>query len=314
MELSVIIVNWNTRDLVLECLRSLYRDTSGLSTEVLVVDNGSCDGSAESIRAAFPGVILIENSRNLGFARAGNQGLARSRGRYILFLNTDGLVQEGAVRLLLDFMEATPRAAIVGPQLLNPDGSKQNSFDNFPTLISEGLNKSLLRLLFPARYPSKRLSFSSPVEVESAIGACLMVRRDAIDDVGPMDEDYFFFMEETDWCFRMRQRGWKVYLVPQARVIHLQGRTAGRVKARARVEYYRSRYLFFKKNRGELQAGALRVILFLKLSVALPAQGLICFLTLFLGKRARRKLAVTWTLFLWHVRLCPEKPGLKEYA
>ena len=311
MDLSVIIVNWNTRELVLESLRSLHGTTGGLSIEVFVVDNGSSDGSVESIRTAFPRVVLVQNTKNIGFARANNQVLGRARGRYILLLNTDGILQGDAVAVLLEFMEKTPEAGIAGPQLVNPDGTKQNSFDNFPTLLSEGLNKSLLRMLFPERFPSKRLSFPSPIEVESVIGACLMVRRDAVDEVGPMDEDYFFFMEETDWCYRMRERGWRVYLVPQARVVHLQGGTAGRVKAQARVEYYRSRYLFFKKNRGSLQAGVLTGILLLKLSIGLLAHGLVCLFTFFLNRKARQKLAITWTLFVWHVRFCPEGAGLK---
>ncbi|MFB0507409.1 MAG: glycosyltransferase family 2 protein [Thermodesulfobacteriota bacterium] len=312
MDLSVIIVNWNTRQLVVESLQSLYRAIGDFSMEVFVVDNGSSDGSVEAIRAAFPRVILVENAKNIGFARANNEALRRARGKYFLFLNTDVILQEYTVAALLEFMEKTPQAGIVGAQLLNTDGTKQNSFDNFPTLLSEGLNKSLLRMFFPNRFPSKRLSLSSPIAVESVIGACMMVRKDAVDEVGPMDEDYFLFMEETDWCYRMRERGWRVYLVPQAQAVHLQGGTADRVKVQAKLEYYRSRYSFFKKHRGTLQAGVLRGILLLKLSMSLLMHSLLCLFTFFQDRKARQKLANTWKLFAWHLRFCPEGAGLKQ--
>jgi GT2 family glycosyltransferase len=312
MDLSVIIVNWNTRELVLESLRSLYEAAGDLSMEVFVVDNGSGDGSVEAIRAAFPRVILIEKEKNLGFARATNEALQCAAGRYLLLLNTDVVLREDTVVVLLEFMEKTPQAGIVGAQLLNPDGTRQNSFDNFPTLLSEGLNKSVLRMLFPKRFPSKRLSFSSPIEVESVIGACMMVRKEAVDDVGPMDEDYFFFMEETDWCYRMRERGWGVHLVPQAQAVHLQGGTANKVKPQAKVEYYRSRYHFFKENRSRFQAGVLGGILLLKLCMSLLMNCLLCLLTFFQHRRTREKLALTWRLFAWHARFCPEETGLKE--
>jgi len=312
MDLSVIIVNWNTRELVLECLRSLCAATGDLSVEVFVVDNGSSDGSVKAIRTAFPGVILVENKRNVGFARANNRVLGRAAGKYILLLNSDVILQEGTVTALVEFMEETPQAGIGGAQLLNPDGGKQNSFDNFPTLLSEGFNKSLLRVLFPQKFPSKRLSFSSPAEVESIIGACAMVRKEAVDHVGSMDEDYFLFMEETDWCYRMRERGWRVYLVPQARAVHLQGGTVGKVRGQAKMEYYRSRYLFFKKHRGRLQAGVLVGMLLLKLTASLVVYSLLCLFTFFQNRRAREKLAIVWKLLVWHARFCPEGVGLRE--
>ncbi len=310
-DVSVILVNWNTRELVLESLRSLYATKGAPSMEVLVVDNGSSDGSVEAIRTAFPQVILLEKPKNIGFAKANNEALGRAKGENILLLNTDVILQEDTVAALLKFMRDTPEAGIGGAQLLNSDGTKQNSFDNFPTLFSEGLNKSLLRLLFPKWFPGKGLPFSEPVQVESVIGACMMVRKEAVDEVGPMDEDYFLFLEETDWCFRMRERGWKVYLVPQARAVHLQGGTARQVKAQAKVEYYRSRYRFFRKIRGSFQAGALGGILFMKLIVSLFMQGFLCLFTFFQHRKARQKLAITWKLLAWHVRLCPEGAGLR---
>jgi hypothetical protein len=312
MDLSVVIVNWNTRDLVLKCLRSLDAATENLSAEVFVVDNGSTDGSVAAIRQVFPEVVVVPNRRNLGFARANNKALRRARGKYILLLNSDVILRGDTVAALMQFMEETPLAGMAGAQLLNSDGSKQNSFDNFPTLLSEGFNKSLLRILLPRRFPSKRVTTSSPLEVESVIGACVLVRREAIEAVGLLDEGYFFFMEETDWCYRMMENGWRVYIVPRAEAVHVQGATVQTVKGRAKVEYYRSRYLFFRKHRSRLQTGVLVGVLFFKLGVSLVLHGFMCLLTLFQDTKARQKLAVTWTLLSWHILFCPESRGLED--
>ena len=142
---------------------------------------------------------------------------------------------------------------MAGAQLLNADGSKQNSIANFPSLGTELLNKSLLRWLFPKKFPGKERRYSGPVEVDSVIGACLIMRRDALDRVGLLDEDYFLFLEETDWCYRMKKAGWKVYHAPQARLSISKERVPRQKKREAKVEYYRSRYQFFKKNRGDFQ-------------------------------------------------------------
>jgi len=312
VDLSVIIVNWNTRELVLNCLRSLDGATENMSAEVYVVDNGSRDGSVAAVRHTFPGVVVVANERNLGFARANNKALKRARGEYVLLLNSDVLLSKDTVTALMEFMGKNALAGMAGAQLLNSDGSKQNSFDNLPTLLSEGFNKSLLRILFPGRFPSKRVTTSSPREVESVIGACVLVRREAIKAVGLLDEDYFFFMEETDWCYRMREKGWRVYIVPDARAVHLQGATVRGVKSRAKIEYYRSRYLFFRKHRGQIQLAVLKGVLVFKLGVSLVLQGFTCLFTLFQNTRARQKLAVTWTLLVWHVLFCPERRGLKD--
>ncbi|MBM4309106.1 MAG: glycosyltransferase family 2 protein, partial [Deltaproteobacteria bacterium] len=188
--------------------------------EVFVVDNGSMDGSVEAVRVGFPEAIVIQNSTNLGFAQANNQALRLAKGKYILLLNPDTQVKEGAIETLKVFMDNHPKAGAVGAQLLNSDGSKQNSIANFPSLATELLNKSLLRWLFPDRFPGKERDYNEPIEVESVIGACMMVRREAIEQVGLLDEDYFLFLEETDWCYRMKKAGWKVYHVPQADVYH----------------------------------------------------------------------------------------------
>ena len=311
-DLSVIIVNWNTKELLLNCLESFYRTVKGFTFEIFVVDNGSNDGSPDSVRRKFPEIELIQNQRNLGFARANNEALRRSKGRYALLLNTDVILTNGAVEKLVEFMVHNPTVGVAGGQLINVDGSKQNSFDNFPSLTAEALNKSLLRMLFPQRYPSKRVNYSIPIDVHSVIGACMIVRSRSIQEVGLLDEDYFFFLEETDWCYRMRRRRWRVCHVPQAEIIHLQGRTANLVRDKAKIEYYRSLYLFFKKHKGVVRSMMLRGFLFTRFCVDFLLTFLSCLFTAFRRERLKRKLGIYARLIYWHMRLCPEGMGLGE--
>jgi len=312
IDLSILIVNWNTRGFLLRCLRSIFETREEDSWEVIVVDNGSRDGSGEEAKRRFPVIRLIENEKNLGFAKAMNQGLQQSSGRYALLLNPDTQVKEGAIERLLSFMAAHPEVGISGGHLLNRDGSKQNSIANFPSLATELLNKSLLRWMFPKRFPGKGRNYSEPIEVDSVIGACMIVRRETMEQVGPLDEDYFLFLEETDWCYRMKKAGWKVYHLPQAEIYHDQGKSVEREKKKAKVEYYRSRYLFFRKNRGKLQCLLLAMGIVLKLGVQLLTIGIGCLVTLFTIKGWRKRLSVYAYLMAWHLRLCPRKMGLKS--
>ncbi len=200
MDLSIIIVNRNTKELLLACIESVYATAPPLSFELLLVDNASSDGSVVDVRHSFPDIRCIENDRNLGFAKANNIAIRQAQGRYVVLLNTDTVLTPLALATIVDFMDRNQKVAICGGQLLNGDGSLQNSIANVPTLATELLNKSLLRLLFPKRYPGKESRFNHPVEVESVVGACMVVAREAIDRVGLLDEAYFFFFEETDWC------------------------------------------------------------------------------------------------------------------
>jgi GT2 family glycosyltransferase len=309
-DLSVIIVNWNTKDYLLNCIRSLLKAEES-SWEILVVDNGSRDGSGLEVKNLFPKLVLIQNDSNLGFAKAVNQGLGLFSGRYVLLLNPDTHVKEGTVEKLLSFMEGHPEAGAAGGQLLNSDGTKQNSIANAPSLATELLNKKVLRWLFPERFPGKERNYVEPIEVESVIGAFMMVRRETIEEVGLLDEDYFLFLEETDWCYRMKKKGWKVYHVPQAEVIHFQGKSAEQDRKRAKVEYYRSRYHFFRKNRGALQCSLLLGGLLIKLWVEVIYMAVVSSLTLFTTQKWKRKLSRLAYLLAWHLRGCPRGMGLK---
>ena len=311
-DLCIIIVSWNTKEYLLHCLESIFQKRESVPWEVVVMDNGSQDGSGTAVKKIFPAVHLIENDRNLGFSKAANQGLKKSSGRYALLLNPDTRVKEGAIERLVSFMDVHPEAGVAGVQLLNSDGSRQNSVANFPSLATELVNKSLLRWMFPKRFPGKGRNYSEPIEVDSVIGAFMIVRREAIERVGLLDEDYFLFLEETDWCYRMKKAGWKVYHLPQAEIYHFQGKSAGTEKKKAKVEYYRSRYHFFKKNRGDFQSFILLVGLLTRLAVELILITLASLFTLFTIKKWRKKLSLYAYLMGWHLRLCPEGMGLRS--
>jgi GT2 family glycosyltransferase len=303
MDLSIIIVNWNTRDLLLNCIRSIYETVRGIAFEVWVVDNGSKDGSQEAVKAAYPQVQLIENSQNRGFAAANNQALKQMTGRYALLLNSDAALTDGAAEKLLAFMESTPTAGMACGQLLNPDGSLQNSIANFPTLLTLISNETLLRILFPEKFPSKRRKYSGPIPVESGIGACLMVRKTAMDSVGIFDENFFFFFEETDWAYRMQQANWRIFFVPSARIIHAQGKSAGN-SISSRILFYRSRYIYLKKWHPK-SFFLMVMILFIRLLVNAVLSALGSGLSLGLAPRLLDKTLVYFQLIAWHFKGCP---------
>lgn len=303
VDISVIIVNWNTRELLLSCLRSIHETVREIPFEIWVVDNGSTDGSPEAVKAAYPDVRLIENTENKGFAAANNQALRQMNGRYALLLNSDARLTDGAAARLLAFMDSTPGAGMACGQLLNPDGTLQNSIANFPTLLTLISNETLLRILFPRKFPSKRRRYTVPIPVESGIGACLMVRKTAMDAVGIFDEAYFFFFEETDWAYRMRQAGWQIFFVPSARIVHAQGKSAGN-RASSRILFYRSRYIFLKKWHPVSFAPMVTVI-FIRLWVNALLSLLGCILTLGMARRLIDKTAVYFQLIAWHFKGCP---------
>jgi GT2 family glycosyltransferase len=302
--ISIIVVNWNTRELLRKCLDSVETTIRSLSYEIIVVDNASTDGSAAMLRENFPQVCVIENLENRGFGMANNQALRIMTGRYALLLNSDAILTENAVSELFACMENNPGAAMACGQLLNADGSRQNSIASFPSLLTLMTNMSLLEYLFPRRFPSKRYSHSGIVEVDSGIGACLIVRREAMDSVGLFDERYHFFFEETDWAYRMRRAGWRILHVPTAFIYHLQGQSIGR-NLRSRIEFYRSRYQFFHKWSSGRYYQKVRVVILLRLVVDWLLTFLGVFLTLGFQGGLRDKWAVYGRLLLWHLKGCP---------
>jgi len=299
---SVIIVNWNTRALLLECLESVHRTLDAIPFEVLVVDNASVDDSVVAVRAAYPSVKVMANNQNRGFAAANNRALKQMAGRYALLLNTDTILTQGAVKTLIDFMEKNGNAGMVCGQLLNRDGTRQNSFANFPGVWSLLFNESLLSLLFPGRFPGKRTQTAEPMEVDSCIGACMMVRKAAIDAVGLLDEAYFFFFEETDWAKRMQQWGWRVFFLPTARIYHLQGQSVGH-HVKSRKLFFRSRYTYLKKwHQKTYPLFFMLVFCRLLLNNLLNLAGFIA--TFGMNKKMGKKLSIYIQLLVWHLKGC----------
>lgn len=304
MDLSIIIVTQNTREFLRKCLESIKTTIQGLSYEIIVVDNASADGSVAMLREGFPTVRLIVNPENRGFGAANNQALRIMEGRYALLLNSDTMLTEKAASELYDFLEVHPDAAIACGQLLNADGSRQNSIAAFPRPITLLANTPLLEMLFPRRFPSKRRTYSGPIEIDSGIGACLMVRKSAIDAVGMFDERYFFFFEETDWARRMRNAGWKIFHVPSALIYHFQGQSIGG-DLRSRIEFYRARYEYFRKWEKFPVYLLVRVVIFSRLFVNWFFTSLGNLLTLGMLPEMRQKWSVFGRLILWHFQGCP---------
>lgn len=282
-DLSIVVLSWNVRELLRECLRSVVsaqesvvrRQLSGadhlapgswlltpgscpLSTELIVVDNASTDGSAEMVVAEFPETRLIRNAENLGYARANNIGIAVGAGRYVLLLNSDTVVPPGTLEALVAFMDAHPQAGACSPRLVQTDGRPQPyAFGGDPTplyLLRRGINRLLLNR------PLHDWAVAEPVQVDWVSGACLLARRAAIEQVGGLDEAMFMYFEDNDWCRRMRLAGWQVWYVPTVAITHIGGAGLKQNPA-ARRAYRESLRYFYRKHYGPAANLFLRLVL-----------------------------------------------------
>ena len=309
--LSIIVVTRNTKELLSGLLHSIRQDASlrPLLREIILVDNASTDGTEEIVRECFPEARYVKNLENRGFAAAINQASAMASGNFLLFLNSDTRLLPGQVEKLVTFMKGDPSAGIVGPQLVYEDMRPQRSVANVPSLLLEVVPPFLLKLLFPRKY-DVRDKTSLPKDVESLIGAAVIVRADLLRALGGLDERFFFFLEETDFCVRARQKGYRVVLFPSANVIHLQGKTVRQTWVKGRIEYTISLYRFIRKYHSERYYktfAAVRVVkglLFLLVTTLLPF--------LLLGASMRRKYGYYARLLLWHVKGRPDDAGLRS--
>lgn len=270
MDLSIIIISWNTRELLARCLASVTEDVrafersrpSAKSEEVVetfVVDNASADGSAEMVREQFPWVHLVANAENVGFARANNQAITRSRGRYIALLNSDTMIHSGAIPTMLRFLDEHPTAAGCGPLLLNADGSLQASCYRILTPAREFWRLMFLESIWHrATYPQHRWDLKVPRRVEVIKGACLVLRRTALDQADLLDERYFIYTEEMDLCYRLLLANWELWWVPQAVVTHYGEASTRQAAGDMYLQLYRSKAQFHRKFGGERQVGSFR--------------------------------------------------------
>lgn len=290
-KLSIIVVSYNTREYLKECLDSIYRtksvSASVIECEIIVVDNASEDGSAQMVKKNFPAVDLIVNEQNLGFAAANNQGIKRAKGRYILLLNPDTVVLDDALEKMTDFMDAHPELGISSCQLLNEDKSVQPTGGYFPDLLRVFAwmffldDLPLISGFFPSYHPHPSF-YQRERQLDWVTGAFLFIRKKVVKRIGLLDEDFFMYVEEVDYCFRAKQAGFKVFFWPQVEVIHL-GRKSLKSAAGAFVKEYQGLKLFYQKHFPQYQLVLLA--LFLKI-------GAILRFTIFgiiLGKEEARK-------------------------
>ncbi len=277
-DVTVIIVSWNTREILRDCLRSVYENAGALEFETIVVDNASADGSAQMVARDFLQARLVANADNRGFAAANNQGITLARGRYVLLLNSDTVVLDRALEKTVAFADAHPEAAVVGCRVLNPNGTLQPTCFLFPSLLNLLLSLTYGYKLFPrSRFWGRELMTywdrNDVRAVDVVTGCFMLVRRAALEQVGPMDETFFMYAEETDWCYRFRQAGWSVLFTPSAVIIHLGGASSRLMGAQVKLEAAGGILHFLKKHKSRSEYGLSCLLTALFFLVRIPLWG-----------------------------------------
>lgn len=315
MELSIIIVNWNSKDYLQKCIASILDSKIEATYEIVVIDGGSFDGSGEMLRQCYPQVKFIQSEINVGFAKANNIAFKASSGSYVLFLNPDTQVVVPAIDILFEQMQKLLKVGAIGCKLLNADGSIQTScIQSFPTILNQLLNSEFLRALFPkSRLWGMELLFSAtnePAEADMLSGACIMMRRETFKQVGCFSEEYFMYAEDVDLCYKVKQAGYRNYYVPNAKIFHFGGGSSQQKPSDFSVVMMRdSTWRFLRKTRGELYGSWYRC------SMLISAIGrIVCLLVLLplylvLGRLASWKASARkwWAISVWSM-------GLKERA
>jgi GT2 family glycosyltransferase len=269
MDLSIIIVSWNTREILAECLNSIYNNPPNCRFEIRVVDNASIDGTNEMLYKRFPQVCLVESPENLVFARANNLAISLAKdARYVLLLNPDTIVYPGALQKMVSYMDENPEVGAAGPRLLNPDGSLQTSCYAAPTLTREFTRMFHLDKIFPeACYHMDKWDLKKPRDVDIIQGACLMLRKMALDRVGLLDESFFIYSEDFDLCHRLQKDGWSQVWLPEAEVIHYGAQSTNQVSAEMFLQLYQAKMKFMRKHYGGKAVPIYKLILLIS---ALP--------------------------------------------
>ncbi|WP_336782088.1 glycosyltransferase family 2 protein [Paenibacillus illinoisensis] len=253
-DVSIIIVNYNTRQLTLDCLASVYESLTSFQYEVIVVDNASRDGSVEAIGGAYPGVRMIANRDNTGFAVANNQAMEIAKGRYVLLLNSDTVVQKDTLDIMIRFMDSHPEMGASGCKVILPDGSLDKACKRgFPTPSASFYYAFGISRMFPDRpkfnqYQLGHLSPDDEYLVDCLVGAFMLVRRETIDQVGGLDETFFMYGEDIDWCYRIKEAGWGIYYYPRTYIVHYKGASARRKPMKIIYEFHRAMWVFHRKH------------------------------------------------------------------
>lgn len=255
IDLSVCIVTHNAKSLLLACLESVYSAAGQINLEVILVDNASTDGSVEAVSTQFSDVQILENVENLGFVKPTNQAMMVSQGRYVLWLNNDTVILDNALIRMVEFMDTHLYVGICGPKVMNRDGTIQNQCRRgFPTPWTALTYFTGLSRVFPksprfSRYLMTYFDEDQVHEVDAVSGACLLVRRGVVDQIGYLDEDYYAYGEDLDYCARAQNAGWKIYYYPKAKILHYGGQGGSGVRPyRSIYHFYRSMWLFYQKH------------------------------------------------------------------
>lgn len=273
MDLSVVIVNYNTKALLIQTLDSVFASSDTFEYEVFVVDNASMDGSSEVISVDYPEVRLISNQENVGFARANNQAIMESKGRYVLLLNSDTFIQNDTFEKMIRFLDKHPIAGAVGCKVIKPDGTLDLACKrSFPTPQNSLYHFLGLDALFPSshRFGAYNLTYlneNENHEVDCLVGACMMVRKTVINQVGLLDESFFMYGEDIDWSYRIKKAGWEIWYVPETTIVHYKGASASKMPIRMIYEFYYSMVLYFKKHRSEDTWLGIRLLVYLGILV-----------------------------------------------
>lgn len=308
---SIIIVNWNSKQFLRNCLSSVRTHCGGMDYETIVIDSGSFDGAAELVRDEFPEVRFIQSQENLGFARANNVAYRSARGEYICFLNPDTQLETRAIERMHQFLASRPDAGAIGCTLLNDDGTLQTScIQSFPTLLNQALSSEFLRGLFPR----SRLwgmaplygDMANPSEVEVISGACVMVRREAFDRIGGFSEEYFMYAEDVDLCYKLREAGYANFFLPSERVRHFGGGSSAKAPSEFSLLMMReSIWRFLRKSRGSLYAAGYRLTTLLAAVFRILALCVLAPFALLRGRLDEKSLPIRkWlTILRWGLKI-----------
>ncbi|MDQ0890923.1 GT2 family glycosyltransferase [Paenibacillus sp. V4I9] len=254
MDLSIIVLNYKTRDLTLACLQSVFSSATSYIYEVILIDNASNDGIIPAATEQFPQVICIANTENVGFSRANNQGILIAQGRYVLLLNSDTIVQPDTLDVMLRFMDENPTVGASGCKIVLPDGSLDKACKRgFPTPSASFYYAFGFSKLFPntPRFNQYQLGYLSPNDaypIDSLVGAFMLIRREAIEQVGMLDEEFFMYGEDIDWCYRIKEAGWVNYYYPRTQIVHHKGASSRRKPFKIIYEFHRAMILFHNKH------------------------------------------------------------------
>jgi GT2 family glycosyltransferase len=259
IDVSIVVVSYNTKEMTLDCLRSIYAQSEGFSFNIIVVDNASSDGSPEAIAKIFPEVVLVRCTTNLGFAAGNNKGFLHATGRYVLLLNSDTLILDNAIKKSVTFMASNPKIGVLGCRVILPDGTQQMSIFRDMNLMSLCVNiffpnfiKRKNRYLGRSRYVG--IDLDEDREVDVVAGCYMLVRQEVLSGAGTLDEDYFFYGEEAEWCYRIRQKGWKIIYHPKAEILHYGGGSTVAISSQKAYMMAKAQIMTLEKTKGKLTA------------------------------------------------------------